>query len=430
MKAKIGLSKATALVASNMIGSGALLTPALLAQFGSLALIGWGITTIGALALALCFCKLSEWVPNSGGPYVYVRHVFGDFIGFQISWGYWFSTWCGSASLIIGALNYLSVFCPSVAECGVISIALGLLMIWIFTAVNMRGISESTTVSLIILFVKIVPLILFALVGIFYFDSSMAFKPVNVDLVKNLSFLSMTQPLLWAFIGLESATVPSGAIENPKKNIPLSTILGVIITASIYIVGAIVIYGVLPESVLLGSKAPYVDAAKYICGEFGEKFMMVTGLVGLVGSLNGWILIHGQVPYSAAKDGLFPSLFLRKNSHGAPIGVLIGSILMSILFIASYSGSLSNQIETLIDLSVFAMVVPYFYCVVAVICIAVKKSSTFSKKENVFIGVITSVAFFYSFFAIYGAGKNIISYGMLAFLSVTVFYAFSNKANK
>ncbi len=430
MKAKIGLSKATALVASNMIGSGALLTPALLAPFGSLALIGWVITTIGALALALCFCKLSEWVPNSGGPYAYVRHVFGDFIGFQISWGYWFSTWCGSASLIIGALNYLSVFCPSVAESGVISIALGLLMIWIFTAVNMRGISESTTVSLIILFVKIVPLILFALVGIFYFDSSMAFKPANFDLVKNLSFLSMTQPLLWAFIGLESATVPSGAIENPKKNIPLSTILGVIITASIYIIGAIVIYGVLPESVLLSSKAPYVDAAKYICGELGEKFMMVTGLVGLVGSLNGWILIHGQVPYSAAKNGLFPSLFLRKNSHGAPIGVLIGSILMSILFIASYSGSLSNQIETLIDLSVFAMVVPYFYCVVAVICIAFKKSSTFSKKENVFIGVITSVAFFYSFFAIYGAGKNIISYGMLAFLLITVFYAFSNKADK
>lgn len=427
MKAKIGLNKATALVASNMIGSGALLTPALLAPFGSLALIGWLVTTIGSLSLALCFCKLSEWIPNSGGPYTYVKHVFGDFVGFQVSWGYWFSTWCGSASLVIGALNYLSIFYPEIAENGFFSISLGLLMIWIFTAINMRGINESATVSVIVLFVKIVPLILFALIGVFFFDSNMAFKPINVDLVKNFAFLSMAQPLLWAFIGLESATVPSGSIENPKKNIPLSTIFGVVITAAIYIVGSIVISGVLPESVLLNSKAPYVDAAKYICGESGAVFMMITGLIGLIGSLNGWILIHGQVPYSAAKDGLFPAIFLRKNSNGAPIGVLIGSILMSILFIASYSGSFAAQIETLIDLSVFAMVVPYFYCVVAVICIVIKKKASFSKKERVFLSTITSIAYLYSFFAIYGAGKNIISYGMLAFMLITIFYALSTK---
>ena len=82
---KIGTLRATALVAGNMIGSGILLAPALLAPYGTMSLIGWVLTTIGALALALVFSKLAIWIPNSGGPYTYVKHVFGDFIGFHMA---------------------------------------------------------------------------------------------------------------------------------------------------------------------------------------------------------------------------------------------------------------------------------------------------------------------------------------------------------
>ena len=98
---KIGLIRATSLVAGNMIGSGILVAPALLAPYGQMSLIGWILTTIGALALALVFSKLAIWIPNSGGPYTYVKHVFGDFIGFQMAWGYWISSWCGSVSLLL-----------------------------------------------------------------------------------------------------------------------------------------------------------------------------------------------------------------------------------------------------------------------------------------------------------------------------------------
>ena len=427
---KIGVVKSTALVASNMVGSGALLTPALLAPFGSLALIGWLVTTIGALALALCFSKLSEWIPEAGGPYTYARHVFGDFVGFQMSWGYWLSTWCGSTSLVIGALSYMSAFYPEIASTPACSIPLGLTMIWLFTLINMRGISESATVSIIILIIKVLPLILFAVVGLFYFDPKMALKPIDTTLIKNLAILSMAQPLLWAFIGLESATVPSDSVENPKKTIPIATVMGVLITASIYIVGAIVINGVLPPEILLNSKAPYVDAAQFMLGNYGGFFMMITGLIGLIGSLNGWILIHGQVPYSAAKDGLFPAFFLKKNKNDSPIGVPIGSILMSILFVLSYRENLSSQIEVLINLSVFAMVLPYFYCVVAAACIAFYKKSTFSKREKIQLLVVTTIAFVYSFLAIFSSGETTIFYGFLAFLLSVPFYIFLKKRNR
>lgn len=420
----IGIVRATALVAGNMIGSGALLTPALLASFGSLALVGWGVTTIGALALALCFAKLSEWLPGAGGPYTYVRHVFGDFMGFQVSWCYWFSTWCGSASLVIGSLSYLSVFFPEVTANGLVSISLGLSMVWLFTLINMKGVTESTTVSVIILIVKVLPLALFAIVGIFFFEPTMAFRPINYELVKDLSFLSMAQPLLWAFIGLESATVPADSVENPKKTIPAATVIGVLITASIYIVGTIVIYGVLPENVLLNSKAPYVDAARYIAGNYGGLFMIGTGLIGLIGSLNGWILIHGQVPYAAAKDGLFPEFFAKKNKNGAPIGVFVGSVLMSILFLLSYRKSITQQIGLLIDLSVLAMLLPYFYCTIAAIYMAVSKKETLSCKHKIFLSITSTIAFVYSFVAILGSGKDILFYGFVVMLLSTPFYIF------
>lgn len=430
MDKKAGILKCTSLVASNMIGSGALLAPMVLAPYGSWAIIGWLITAIGALALALCFSKLSEWVPGAGGPYMYTQRVFGNFMGSQISWGYWFSTWCGSASLVIGALQYLSIFFPEISASNMISIPLGLSMIWVFTIINMRGINESMLVSVIVLFIKTIPLLLFALVGLFYFDPIAAFSDFSVPANGHMALLSMAQPLLWSFMGLESATVPSDNVFNPKKTIPIATVIGVIIAALVYIVGAIVIAGVMPKESLIVSKAPYVDAGNIIAGEYGRLFMIITGIIGLIGSLNGWILIHGQVAYSAAKNGLFPSIFTRKNKHGAPIGIVIGSICMSVLFIFSHTGSLSSQINTLIDLSVFAMVLPYFYCVSAMIYLAYIKRESLVTTEKYALSIIITIAFVYSFFSIYSAGSWLISLGFLAALIISPLYIFANTRHR
>lgn len=421
---KIGVTKATALVASNMIGSGALLAPMVLAPYGNWALIGWIITTIGALSLALCFSKLSEWIPEAGGPYTYVQHVFGDFAGFQIAWGYWFSTWCGSASLVIGALQYISVFYPSVSE---VSIPVGLGMIWLFTLINMHGVKESMFINVVILLIKTVPLILFAVIGIFFFNPEMAFFKLEMPDGGYIVLLGMVQPLLWSFMGLESATIPGDQIESPKKTIPRATIYGVLVTSAVYIVGSIVISGVLPRADLLSSSAPYVDAGAVIAGQFGELFMIITGIIGLIGSLNGWIFIHGQVAYSAAQKGLFPKIFAKVNKYGAPHGVFIGSICMSILFVLSYEGSLASQIGKLIDLSVFAMVLPYFYCVVAAMAITYRKNTEFSCVEKVSLWIFTTLAFVYSFFSIYSAGSWVISLGFLSLLIITPFYVLAKK---
>ena len=83
---KLGLWMLTALVAGNMVGSGVFLLPASLASFGSIGLLAWAFTSIGALLLALVFAKLGSIMPRIGGPYAYCREAFGEFIGFQMAY--------------------------------------------------------------------------------------------------------------------------------------------------------------------------------------------------------------------------------------------------------------------------------------------------------------------------------------------------------
>ncbi len=423
-KFKIGPFRATALVAGNMIGSGILVAPALLAPYGQMSLIGWILTTIGALALALIFSKLAIWIPNSGGPYTYVKHVFGDFVGFQMAWGYWISSWCGSVSLLVGTLQYISVFAPEFVSNTTYSMIFGLSMIWLFTYFNIRGLKETTFVGIIVFLIKVVPLLLIAFVGIFFADFSRVF---TFDKCDWSSLGSMSTVLLWAFIGLESATIPSEDVRTPKKTIPVATIAGVLITASVYILGAIVITGVLPQSELINSAAPYVDSAAKIFGNSGYLFMIITGIIGLAGSLNGWILIQGQVPYSAAKEGLFPSIFLKKNKNGVPYGVVIGSILMSVMFLLSYQETLVDHLRLLIDISVLAMLLPYFYSVIAYGYLAVMKRDELSSMEKFFMPIIGLVAFLYTFISIVGAGKELVFLCFLIFLISVPFYCFIKK---
>ena len=157
--------------------------------------------------------------------------------------------------------------------------------------------------------------------------------------------------------------------------------------------------------------------------------MMITGILGLLGSLNGWILIQGQVPYSAAKENLFPKYFLKTNKNGVPSGVIIGSVLMSILFVFSYQSSLVHYLKLLIDVAVLAMLLPYFYSVVAYIYLSIAKKDQLTTKEKFAFSIIGLIAFVYSFLSIIGAGKEIIFICFLMFLASVPFYGMVQRNN-
>src|ERR1700709_2741003 len=119
---KLGLWTSTSLVVGNMIGAGVFLMPAALAAYGSISLLGWVFSAIGAFLLAKVFANLSKLLPNvTGGPYAYTHHSLGNFAGFLVAWGYYIAVACASASIAISFVSALSTFFPVLAQDRVIA---------------------------------------------------------------------------------------------------------------------------------------------------------------------------------------------------------------------------------------------------------------------------------------------------------------------
>jgi APA family basic amino acid/polyamine antiporter len=413
---KIGLLTTTSLVVGNMIGVGIFVLPAVLSSYGSISLLGWIFTATGALILAKIFSNFSRIiVSKSGGPYMYSKAGFGDFIGFLVAWGYWIACWVGNGAIAIAIIGAASFFIPELATNSILSVSLGLALIWIFTWINARGITDSGKIQLITTIFKILPLLFVIIVGLFFFEFD-NFPAFNLTGESNFSAISAVATLtLYAFLGIECATIPAGNIENPDKTIPRATMLGTIIVTILYILGTVVLFGVLPLDILQNSPAPFAEAAKIIGGNYGGYFVAVGVLISGIGVLNGWILITGQISMATAKDDLFPDFFKKENKNGAPVnGFIIGGVLSSVVMLMNYTEGLVEQFEFIVQLTVLVILMPYLFTAASYALIVIEKKLHTKSWIKTFI--LSALGFAYSLWAIYGSGYETVFYGFLLML--------------
>ncbi|MBS0358231.1 MAG: amino acid permease [Proteobacteria bacterium] len=407
-----------------MIGSGIFLLPASLAAFGSISILGWIFTATGALFLALLFARLSNIMPKVGGPYAYCREAFGDFIGFQVAYNYWIALWVGNAAIVVAFVGYLGVFLPHLNHNPWRTFSVCVITVWILTIVNILGIRKAGVLQLVTTILKLLPLVALATYGLFFIHPE-NLSHFNVSGESNFTALtSVAAMTLWAFIGMESATVPAEDVENPTRNIPLATIVGTSVTALVYIFSTIAIMGIIPLQELAHSTAPYADAASVLFGPIGRNIIALGAAISCFGALNGWTLLQGQVPMAAARDGLFPESFARKTKVGTPITALIVSAtLITLLLFLTVNSSLVKQFTFIILLATLSTLIPYLFSAMAQIIIFMKNREAF--KLGVFIKsmIISIVAFIYSYWAVIGSGEKIVYYGTLLFFSAIPIYA-------
>lgn len=354
----------TALVIGNMIGSGIFLLPSSLAAYGGISVVGWLFTAFGALMTALVFVRLSRKHPAQGGPYAYTRDGFGRLAGFTVAWGYWVSLWCGNAAIAVAMVSYLSVFFPVLQTNPLLGVAIALSAIWLLTVINCIGVKEAGIIQLVTTVLKLMPLLILGAAVVVYFDLA-AFTPLNLSSVSHFDAVTATAALtLWAFLGLESATVPADSVENPTVNIPRATLFGFLITAAVYIASTVTILSVVPQVDLVNSGAPFADAARLMWGDWAGYFIAAIAVISCFGALNGWTLIQGQMPLAAANDGLFPAIFKANRVSGVPVaGLIISSGLVSLLTISNYAGGLVALFTYTILLSTLAVLVPYLFTI-------------------------------------------------------------------
>jgi len=419
---KIGLITTTSLVIGNMIGVGIFLLPAKLAKYGSISIVGWIFSAIGALILAKIFSNLSKMIVNkSGGPYTYARAGFGDFIGFLVAWGYWLCIWMSNGAIAIAIVGALSFFFPILNENSLYAVIVGLSIIWLFMWINSRGVKASGQVQVVTTILKILPLAFVILVGLFYFDFD-NIPSFNLTGESNLAIFPVVATItLFAFLGIESATVPAEDVENPEVTVPKATMLGTMITTVIYILGTVVLFGILPIDVMQNSPAPFAEAAKLIAGDYGGYFVAVGVVISGLGVLNGWTLIMAQIPMATAKDNLFPRIFKKENKKGAPImGLIIGSLLTSLMMLMNLSDGLVEQFNFITDIAVFTNLVPYLFVSASYIVLLIERKTYINSWVKTL--VLGSLGIAFSIWAIYGSGSITVFYGFILLILGFPFY--------
>ena len=401
-KRRIGLVTATALVLGNMIGSGVFMLPATLAPYGGYSLVGWLVSAAGALLLAGVFYRLARRSPRAGGPYAYSREAFGDCVGFLVAWIYWFSSIGGNAAIAVAFASYLSTLVPAVGANPLLGALAALAAIWAATFVNMAGVRSAGVVQVATTALKIAPLLALALFGLVHFDPHLLAPGKDAGSPWNAIDVSMTATL-FAFVGVECATIPAGHVRDPEKTIPRATLLGTLIAALVYVACTTAVMGMLPAPVLAKSQAPFAEAGRLLWGGWASWLIAGAAAISCFGALNGWTLIAGQFPQAVAQDGLFPRFFARESGRGAPApALLVAAVVNSLLVLANYSRGMVGMFTFMVLLTTLSNVVAYLFSAMADVALAYREGRPVPLRDP----ILACAAFGFSIWAVIGAGAD------------------------
>ncbi|MDU2243981.1 MAG: cadaverine/lysine antiporter [Haemophilus parainfluenzae] len=420
---KIGLFTCIAVVAGNMMGSGIALLPASLAKIGSIAIFGWLIAMVGAVSLAYVFARLSVKNPQEGGPIAYAGEV-SPILGYQTSIMYYHANWIGNLAIAITAVAYSSTFFPILNQPIPAAIA-AIVVVWIFTFVNLLGgawVSRLTSIGLILV---LTPVVGTAIFGWAWFDIE-TYKAnwlANSDMEPSKAIISSVLLCLWAFVGVESASVSSGLVDNPQRTVPLATLLGTTFAGLVYILASQVIAGMFPNAEVAASGAPFGLSASKMVGDWATPVVSAFTSIACLTSLGSWMMLVGQAGRRAANDGNFPKMFGEVDANGVPRkGLIVAStmmtILMIVLTIVSASGANAADLFTqLTSIAVMLTMFPYFYS--AINLIRFEGMTT----KSVLSAIASVFAILFCFIALAGAEHYQITATILIALAIFSFYA-------
>lgn len=412
----LGFWMCTALVVGNMIGSGVFLLPTSLAPYGWNAVFGWILTIAGAICLAFVFAQLARAMPRGGGPYAYTLEAFGRAPAFAVAWSYWISLWVGNAAIAAAAISYLSVFFPAIGQVSGLPAILTCVAVWVFTAINCRGVREAGAVQVVTTILKLLPLlavILLAVLLLFQHGTKvlLPFHPTDIGMPGITAAATLT---LWGMLGLESATVPADSVEDPERTIPAATLAGTILTGVIYLVVCSAVVLMVPASIASVSNAPLADFVSLYWGANARDVLALFAAISALGALNGWILLQGELPAAMARDGVFPRWLGKVSSRGTPVRAhLVSSALLTAILCLNFQKSMAQLFTFIILLATSASLVMYLACTLAALWLLHKGKM----KGTPIFAIIAILAAAYAVWTLIGAGLEATGWGAVLLLA-------------
>lgn len=356
LKRKLSLFDVTNLVVGTIVGADIYIAAAFGAGFlGPASLVAWIIAGLMAIVIALSFAECSSVLPRAGGPYVYAKEAFGDFIGFLVGWSLLIAGWSALAVFPLAFVAYLQYFFPNMSF--LLQTVVKIIFVLFLAFINYVGAKDAGIANDILTIIKVTPIIILTLIGIGYFILNPQVLTSNYSPFLPLGLGSLGSAIVlvfWAYVGFELVTVPSDDIENSKKNIPKAIVLGMGIIALFYVITNFVILGIVPWTQLANSTAPLALAGFGLLGALGAAFITVGALFSIAGSDEAGILSITRIPYAMAGDGLLPKIFAKLHpKYDTPY--------VSIIFVGATAliASIVGNISQLIVLSVFTILFCY-----------------------------------------------------------------------
>lgn len=402
----MGLIPSTALVMGSVVGTGVFLLPAAFAPYGPISLIGFALAAVGATSLALTFGALARRVPAEGGPYAYARAGFGPLAGFCAAWFYWITAWVSRSGMVVGWIVYVQVFINRDNNF-LVSIAIGLVGLWLPALINLSGIKNMVTVQVVTTILKFIPLIVISTVGLFFIDWA-NLSPFNVSGDAPLSAIVTCMALaVFAYLGVETASVAAGRVRNPRRNVPLASLFGTLACTVVYLLSTLVIMGTVANSALSAPGAqPFVLSFDAMFGgSWAGYAVAIAAIVSGFGAISGWTMVCAEMSKAAADQGLFPKGFARQSTKGVPaFGIVVSTGLSSILLAVSYFGQTGGGVfKVVILLAGLSAAVPYLLSALALIKWSQSKQARLTTPHWKFDGAIATVAAAFSVLIVYGA---------------------------
>ena len=417
----IGFWRGWSIAVGCAVGSGIFMMPTLLAPYGLIGFGGWLIAGAGSVLVALTMSRLVRRIPKTGGPYVYANEGLGHFAGFIIAWTYWVACITAIAGISIAFVSYLGFFIPAISHSSLLSLLASLVLVWLIVTLNIFSIESSAKFQVVSTLLKLLPLFFMMFLGLVGFDSNNLpeINPTNAN--PFILLATVTTLVMWSFVGIETATVPAENFINPEKTIPKVLIAAVLSVLTIYILVSIAVAAIVPADELMNSSAPFALAATKILGFSGGVIIAFGALISTLGSLNANTLTAGNITFAAARDKLLPSKFLTLSDAGTPIFsfILAGSF-VSFLLMLNYTKGLIDAFIFFAMLSTLSTLIAYLFCAMAELKFL--KNDDPSKQKNSAI-FLTFGTFLYAFFAIWGAGMEIVFYSFMLILVGMPMYA-------
>ncbi|TDG35968.1 amino acid permease [Pedobacter changchengzhani] len=408
-KRKLGLFDAAMLVMGSMIGSGIFIVSAdVMRNLGSgyWLIVVWVITGIMTVAAAISYGELASIYPKAGGQYTYLKEIFGKMMGFLYGWGLFAVIQTGTIAAVAVAFGkFTSYLIPSLNDAAPIFQSGGYKITWIqilaigvillLSYINTKGVESGKWMQNIFTGSKIIALIGLIILGFLlvknnFWSENMsfgwsAFKNLKADASGNflksgwesISGMAIMGGIAAAMVGSvfssvawENVTFVSGEIENPKKNIVRSMVLGTTAVVILYLLVNFIYLNTLSRDgiAFATNDRVAVEASQQIFGNgIGTIIMAILVMVSTFGCVNGLVFAGGRVFQTMAKDGMFFKAAIHNNKNGVPAKSLwMQCIWASVL-------CLSGQYGNLLDMISFVIVLFYMITVFGVIYLRFKQ---------------------------------------------------------